>query len=69
MKRFRLLASISTVILLTVSIRLEAQQRKYDIQVGQPHPEFVLPNIETGEPVSLSQFRGKKVLLIHFASW
>jgi peroxiredoxin len=38
-------------------------------QVGQPYPDFVLPNIEGGAPVSLSQFRGKKVLLIQFASW
>jgi peroxiredoxin len=37
--------------------------------VGQRHPDFTLPNIATGKPVSLSDFRGKKVLLIHFASW
>jgi hypothetical protein len=41
----------------------------YQPTVGQPHSDFVLPNIETGEPVSLSQYRGQKVLLIHFASW
>lgn len=37
--------------------------------VGELHPDFVLPNIETGEPVRLSDLKGKKVLLIHFASW
>lgn len=36
---------------------------------GQPHPDFVLPDIVDGAPVQLSQFRGKKVLLLHFASW
>ena len=36
---------------------------------GQRHGEFTLPDIETGKPVSLSDFRGKKVLLIQFASW
>lgn len=41
----------------------------YAPQVGQPHPSFVLPAIDGGRPVSLSQFRGKKVLLIQFASW
>ncbi|CAN5908114.1 hypothetical protein BH23PLA1_BH23PLA1_35480 [soil metagenome] len=41
----------------------------YAPQVGQRHPEFVLPTIGEGRPVSLSQFRGKKVLLIQFASW
>ena len=47
----------------------DALPQTYQPRVGQPHPDFVLPNIETGEPVSLSQYRGKKVLLIHFASW
>ncbi len=38
-------------------------------KTGQRHVEFTLPDIETGKPVSLSDFRGKKVLLIQFASW
>ena len=37
--------------------------------VGQRHPDFTLPDIRDGKPVSLSDFRGKKVLLIQFASW
>jgi len=41
----------------------------YSPQVGQPHPDFTLPSIADGRPVSLSQFRGKKVLLVHFSSW
>jgi hypothetical protein len=41
----------------------------YSPRVGSPHADFTLPDIETRQPVSLSQFRGKKVLLIHFASW
>jgi AhpC/TSA family len=41
----------------------------YAPKVGARHPEFTLPDIQTGKPVSLSDFRGKKVLLIHFASW
>ncbi len=41
----------------------------YSPRVGQPHPDFTLPSIVDGEPVSLSQFRGRKVLLINFASW
>ncbi len=42
---------------------------QYRPAVGQPHPDFVLPRIDNRKPVSLSQYRGKKVLLIHFASW
>jgi hypothetical protein len=41
----------------------------YAPKVGQRHPNFILPDIRTGKPVSLSDFHGKKVLLIHFASW
>ncbi len=37
--------------------------------VGREYPDFTLPQISDGKPVSLSQFRGRKVLLIHFASW
>jgi len=42
---------------------------QYEPIVGQPHADFVLPTIDTRQPVALSQFRGKKVILIHFASW
>jgi hypothetical protein len=41
----------------------------YAAQVGQVHPDFTLPRLGDGEPVSLSQFRGRRVLLIHFGSW
>jgi hypothetical protein len=41
----------------------------YAPKVGEPHPEFTLPDIQTGKPVALADFRGKKVLLIQFASW
>ncbi|MEE8452089.1 MAG: hypothetical protein V3R99_09250 [Thermoguttaceae bacterium] len=41
----------------------------YRPQIGRLHPDFTLPKLADGSPVSLSQFRGRKVLLIHFASW
>jgi hypothetical protein len=41
----------------------------YSPRVGQVHPDFTLPRLGDGEAVSLSQFRGRKVLLVHFASW
>lgn len=41
----------------------------YRPKVGKAHPQIVLPTIEYDRTVALSQFRGKKVLLIHFASW
>jgi hypothetical protein len=46
-----------------------ARAEEYSPSIGKPHADFTLPSIEDGKPVSLSQFRGQKVLLIHFASW
>ena len=34
-----------------------------------PHPDFILPSIADDEMIQLSKYRGKKVLLLHFASW
>jgi hypothetical protein len=45
------------------------QAAAYAPKVGQRHPDFTLPMIGDRAPVSLSDFRGKKVLLIQFASW
>ena len=41
----------------------------YPPRVGELHPDFILPRIDNRLPVSISQFRGKKLLLINFASW
>ena len=62
--------SISVVLLLLIGCeQLVAQRATYRPETVQPHPEIVLPRIDTSQPLSLSQLRGKKVLLIHFASW
>ena len=37
------------------------------VEVGDQAPDFTLPST-SGEKVSLSQFRGKKHVLIHFYS-
>ena len=44
------------------------------LEVGQPFPNIVLPNLalpnlENGRAGSISQFRGRKLLLHVFASW
>ena len=38
-------------------------------QVGQPLPHVHLPTIDGDQEVDLSVFRGKKLLLLEFASW
>lgn len=59
----------SCLVLATGVVNFVAAQEDYAPQVGQVHPELTLPTITTRESVSLSDLRGKKVLLIHFASW
>ena len=36
---------------------------------GQIHPDLELPTIERDRTMRLSDLRGKRVLLIEFASW
>ena len=38
-------------------------------RVGQPLPDVRLPSIDGGAEVALSSFRGRRLLLIEFASW
>jgi hypothetical protein len=38
-------------------------------EVGQAFPDYVLPGLDGKRAISLSQFRGKKLILIEFASW
>jgi hypothetical protein len=38
-------------------------------RVGEIHPQIVLPSLDGRRPVALSSLRGKKVLLVQFASW
>ncbi len=62
-----------TLVLVTCGMLLGTSSRvsaaSYAPKVGQRHPDFTLPAIGDRAPVSLSSFRGKKLLLIQFASW
>ena len=40
-----------------------------DFAPGTTAPDLVLPSLADGTPMSLSDFRGKKVVLHVFASW
>lgn len=58
---------------LAALIALASAQRAgagdYPPPVGERHPELTLRSVVDGSLVSLSQYRGRKVLLINFASW
>jgi hypothetical protein len=38
-------------------------------EVGQAFPDLELPTVDGSRTVRLSQLRGRKLLLIEFASW
>ena len=39
------------------------------LRTGTAAPEFSLPDLHSGDPVSLSAYRGKPVIVNFFASW
>ena len=49
-------------------VQAEPAHPTIGMKEGQMYPNFLLPNLEGGFG-RLSDYRGKKVLLIHFASW
>ena len=57
---------IAATYMLTLPAMLTATP---SIEIGQPFPQIHLPDMRTGELESLAKYRGKRVLLIHFASW
>ena len=58
-----------SLLLVDFATAQSTRNNSYRVNVGQAHPDFVFPNIKDGKPTRLSDFRGKKVLLVHFASW
>ncbi len=46
---------------------MTAKTRRW-VEVGDTAPDFILRSLD-GEPVSLSDYRGRKVILFMWASW
>ena len=69
------MSSLITCALIVVPIRAD-EGPSIGTGAGQMYPDFYLPKLDgasspTGERRfgRLSDYRGKKVLLVHFASW
>ncbi len=60
------LTGIALIFLLVATGRAAAPS---GLQVGQPFPGLTLPALEGGQPTSLMDFRGEKVILHIWASW
>lgn len=63
----KMILGVALVAAMSASPRAAA--RAGEIGVGKPYPEIRLPTVEGDRTLSLSSFRGRKVLLIEFASW
>jgi peroxiredoxin len=59
-RRVVYLRSLMVVLIVVVSAGMALA-----LEIGQPAPDFTLPST-TGEKISLSQFKGKKHVLIQF---
>ena len=60
---------LSAVLLaLSLTTMLGAAEPEIGVEKGQMYPDFLLPDLQ-GKLHRLSDHRGKKVLLLHFASW
>jgi len=40
-----------------------------ELAPGQPFPGLALPSLDGGKPLSIEDFRGRKIALHVFASW
>ena len=47
----------------------QSKTNSYQRTVGKLHVDFEMPSVADDKPIKLSDFAGKKVLLINFASW
>lgn len=61
-----LTALLATALLLTPTA---ASAGPAQTAVGDPFPDLVFPTVDGEQTVRLSDHRGKRVLLIEFASW
>lgn len=60
---------IIAVVLIAPGIPAQAFDERLGIVEGSAFPNIVLPRLNEGSPASLADFRGKRVVLVNFASW
>ena len=72
--RIRITKSLNAFALLTCAFLLApggvfAEDRpQIGVKAGEMYPDFLLPTLD-GDLHRFSEYRGRKILLFHFASW
>jgi hypothetical protein len=62
-------ASTLFIFFLAGSHMAASQAAPLRLSVGHAFPELAFPSADNGTPMSIAQYRGKKILLHIFASW
>ena len=62
-------AALFLLLVFNAGCLLAQSTDKYSPKPGTVHPEFELPSIDGTQMHKLSDYKGKKLLLFHFASW
>ncbi len=60
---------LTLLVIPVVGVKAQGQLPSAGFEVGQSFPAIAFPALEDGQPASLADFRGKKLLLHVFASW
>ena len=63
----RMIPTLLTAILVASST--PGRGADVSLRNGHPFPDIHLPSLEDGKLTAMSSFRGKKTLLLVFASW
>lgn len=61
----RMSLTLAVLMMLAMSLPARAAEPMTKVKVGQPAPDFTLPD-QNGKPVKLSDFQGKKNVVMAF---
>ena len=65
-----MLRIFSHLLLAVAAIRIQpALIGAVPMSVGQPAPDFAVQSLDGGRTIRLSDFRGRRVLILTWASW
>ena len=64
-----LIASLLWQVAASAQEKAEDRYAHLGFNNGRHFPDIVLPEISSNKAMSIADFRGKKIVVLHFASW